>query len=172
MVWAMAPGSRPARRIGKQAAFTRSAAPTTSTRRTARQIEIHNIRLVTDEDKAEGFDALDYVERTRYNVDEMYQELWTIAETAIADVPLRRLTMTVLTQQQRSTQASAGDDPALLSVRGGPARAYSVGDAHLPAPGRQIRNGLRLSNRRSIAIWWSRAPFCTTSAAASNSMRK
>ena len=61
------------------------------------QIDIANIRPVTDDDKSAGFDPLDFVEHSRFDVDEMYGELWTIAETAIADLPLRRLTMTVLT---------------------------------------------------------------------------
>jgi 3'-5' exoribonuclease len=65
------------------------------------RIEILNIRTVTDEDKGQGFDPLDLVERTRYDVEAMYQELWNIAETAIADVPLRRLVMTVLSANQQ-----------------------------------------------------------------------
>jgi 3'-5' exoribonuclease len=60
------------------------------------RIDVLNIRAVTDEDKSQGFDPLDFVDRTRFDVEVMYQELWTIAETAIADVPLRRLVMTVL----------------------------------------------------------------------------
>jgi 3'-5' exoribonuclease len=62
------------------------------------QIEIQNIRLVTDEDRADGFDPLTFVEHSRYDVDTMYQELWTLAETSIGDVPLRRLVLTILEQ--------------------------------------------------------------------------
>jgi len=62
------------------------------------QIDILNIRQVTEEDKDHGFDPFNFVERTRFDVEGMYQELWGIAETAIADVPLRRLTMTVLSK--------------------------------------------------------------------------
>lgn len=60
------------------------------------QVDLTNIRSVTDEDKNQGFDPLDFVERTRQDVEAMYQELWRIAETAIADVPLRRLVLTIL----------------------------------------------------------------------------
>src|SRR5215813_8468351 len=40
------------------------------------QIDPDNIRLTTDDDKADGFDPLQYVERSRYDIDGMYQELW------------------------------------------------------------------------------------------------
>ena len=60
------------------------------------QIDIQNIRPVTDADQTEGFEPLAFVERTRYDVETMYQELWTLAETQIADVPLRRLVLTIL----------------------------------------------------------------------------
>jgi 3'-5' exoribonuclease len=65
------------------------------------RLDILNIRAVTEEDKSQGFDPLDFVERTRYDVEAMYQELWTIAETAIADVPLRRLVLTILTNNSK-----------------------------------------------------------------------
>jgi 3'-5' exoribonuclease len=74
------------------------------------QIDIHDIRPVAEEDKADGFDPLAWVERSRRPSDEMYQELWTLAETHIEDVPLRRLTLTILERtktqlkQARATQ--------------------------------------------------------------------
>src|SRR5262245_37592673 len=60
------------------------------------QIDIHNIRDATDDDKDDGFNPLEFVERTRYDVEAMYQELNALAETQIADVPLRRLVLTIL----------------------------------------------------------------------------
>lgn len=60
------------------------------------QIDIQNIRAATDEDKADGFDPLEFVECSRFDVEAMYQELWNLAETQIADVPLRRLVLTIL----------------------------------------------------------------------------
>ncbi len=64
------------------------------------QIELKAIRIVNDEDRADGFDPLQFVEKSRYDIDGMYQELWTIAETHIADVPLRRLVLTILERQK------------------------------------------------------------------------
>ena len=65
------------------------------------QIELVNFGPVTDEDRGQGFNPLDFVERTRYDVEALYQELWNIAETALADVPLRRLVMTVLSRNSK-----------------------------------------------------------------------
>src|SRR5580704_13473136 len=39
------------------------------------QIELHQIRLVTDDDKADGFDHLQFVEKSRRDLDEMFAEL-------------------------------------------------------------------------------------------------
>ena len=64
------------------------------------QIEFANIRIVNDSDKSAGFDPLHFVEHTRYDVDAMFEELWTVAETHIADVPLRRLVLTILEQKK------------------------------------------------------------------------
>jgi 3'-5' exoribonuclease len=64
------------------------------------QIEIENLRGVTEQDKADGFDPLQFVDKTRYDVDAMFQELWTVAETQIDDVPLRRLVMTILERKK------------------------------------------------------------------------
>jgi 3'-5' exoribonuclease len=60
------------------------------------QLELANIREVTDGDRDDGFDPLDFVESSRFNVEAMYQDLWNLAETHIQDVPLRRLVMTLL----------------------------------------------------------------------------
>lgn len=72
------------------------------------QIDIHNIRAATDDDKTDGFDPLEFVERTRYDVEAMYQELWTLAESQIADVPLRRLVLMILS----NTAAALKQAPA------------------------------------------------------------
>lgn len=65
------------------------------------QIEIQNIRPTTEEDRRDGFDPLDFVERTRFDVEEMYRELWALAETHIENMPLRRLVLTLLERNSR-----------------------------------------------------------------------
>lgn len=64
------------------------------------QIEVTQIRHVNDDDKAAGFDPFEFVERSRYDPEAMFQELWSIAESQIDDVPLRRLVMTILEQRK------------------------------------------------------------------------
>jgi 3'-5' exoribonuclease len=62
------------------------------------QIEIDNIRPVADADRADGFDPLCFVERTRFDPEVMFAELCALVDTEIADVPLRKLVRTLLDQ--------------------------------------------------------------------------
>ena len=60
------------------------------------QIDVHNIREVTDADRADGFEEADFLERSRFDSGEMFAELRGLAESSIADEPLRRLVLTLL----------------------------------------------------------------------------
>lgn len=60
------------------------------------QVEILNIRAIIEEDRSAGFDPMHFIDHTRYEVEEMYKELWALAEVHIGDVPLRRLVLTIL----------------------------------------------------------------------------
>lgn len=60
------------------------------------QIDIHQIRLVTDDDEGEGFRPTDFVDCTRRDPEVMFAELLQIAKTQIADLPLQRLVLTIL----------------------------------------------------------------------------
>lgn len=60
------------------------------------QIELVLIRPVNEADQAEGFDALDFVERSRFDSDSMFADLRGLAEAEIADEPLRRLVLLLL----------------------------------------------------------------------------
>jgi 3'-5' exoribonuclease len=62
------------------------------------QIDIHNIRPVTDADRADGFDPLRFVEHSRFDPEVMFAELLALVETEIADEPLRKLVRTILEQ--------------------------------------------------------------------------
>jgi 3'-5' exoribonuclease len=64
------------------------------------QIDITNIRAIVEEDKTEGFEPMQWVEHTRYDIDAMYDELWNVAETHITDVPLRRLVLTIMDRKK------------------------------------------------------------------------
>jgi 3'-5' exoribonuclease len=60
------------------------------------QIEIQNIRPVTDADRADGFDPLLFVEHSRFDPEALWTELVALVEAEIADLPLRQLVRTVL----------------------------------------------------------------------------
>jgi len=60
------------------------------------QIEIHQIRAVTDADHEDGFDPLEFVEKSRFDADKMFAELRELVETQIADEPLKRLVLSIV----------------------------------------------------------------------------
>ena len=60
------------------------------------QIDVVKIRHVQDRDAADGFNPAVYVDRSRYDPDAMLAELRALVEAEIADLPLRRLTSTLI----------------------------------------------------------------------------
>lgn len=62
------------------------------------QIAIQNIRPIREEDKADGFVEGDYYERSRFDSEAMFEELTTLVEAEIADVPLKALTLGLLNE--------------------------------------------------------------------------
>ncbi len=60
------------------------------------QVDLDRIREVVDSDKADGFDPLAFIERSRFEPEEQLAELCEIARTQISDEPLRRLTLKIL----------------------------------------------------------------------------
>jgi len=60
------------------------------------QIEVMQIRAVRDEDREQGFDPLEFVERSRFDPVATLAELRSLVETEITDEPLRRLVLALL----------------------------------------------------------------------------
>ena len=60
------------------------------------QIEVEQLRPVKDTDKDDGFEPAQFVESSRYDADTMLAELKQLAETHLADEPLRRLVLSLL----------------------------------------------------------------------------
>lgn len=60
------------------------------------QIEIDRIRPVEANDREQGFDPDAFYDHTRFDKDEMFQELLQICEVQIAEVPLRQLVVGLL----------------------------------------------------------------------------
>ena len=64
------------------------------------QIEIDRIREVHDEDRNDGFNPADFYQSTRFDVDEMFDELVAVAERHINDGPLKRLVCALLEENK------------------------------------------------------------------------
>jgi 3'-5' exoribonuclease len=60
------------------------------------QIDLLAIRPATEEDRADGFDPAEFVEHSRFDREQMFQELRALAETNITDEPLRGLVLGLL----------------------------------------------------------------------------
>jgi 3'-5' exoribonuclease len=60
------------------------------------QITVQQIRELNDADKADGFDPLQFVERSRREPDEIFADLRSLVEMEIADEPLRKLVLLIL----------------------------------------------------------------------------
>jgi 3'-5' exoribonuclease len=65
------------------------------------QIDIQNLRPISDHDRADGFCVTDFVAGSRQDPDAMFAELTGLAEAHIADLPLRRLVLTLLNRYAR-----------------------------------------------------------------------
>ena len=65
------------------------------------QIEIEQIRPVRDEDQADGFEPAEFLDRSPLDPEVLYRELKGLAEGHIADLPLRRLVLTLLERQEQ-----------------------------------------------------------------------
>lgn len=65
------------------------------------QLDIVNIRPIDAKDASHGFDPGHFVDATRHSPDAMFQELWNLAESQIADVPLRRLVLTLFERHSK-----------------------------------------------------------------------
>lgn len=61
------------------------------------QLDIEQMRLVEDRDRAEGFSELDFVERSRHDPDAMLADLEALVAAEVPDPPLRALVQNILT---------------------------------------------------------------------------
>ncbi len=83
------------------------------------QIDVQNLRPVTDDDRSAGFDPLEFVPCTAFDIEAMYSELWMLAETMIADVPMRRLVMTLLTKTAKQLKRMPATQKQFFPFAGG-----------------------------------------------------
>ncbi|MGD9857672.1 MAG: 3'-5' exoribonuclease YhaM family protein [Planctomycetaceae bacterium] len=62
------------------------------------QIDLDRLREVNEDDAADGFDPGEFLQSSRFNLEEMYAELTYLVEAEIEDGPLRQLVAEILVQ--------------------------------------------------------------------------
>jgi len=72
------------------------------------QIEIVQIRAATDADRDDGFDPVEFVERSRFDASAMFDELRKLVEGEVADEPLRRLVLLLLDRHAEALKRLPG----------------------------------------------------------------
>ena len=83
------------------------------------QIDLAQIRPVTAADESDGFDPLDFVEGSRFDAEAMFRELCDLAESEIADAPLRRLVLTLLQRQAPALKRLPATERTFYPFAGG-----------------------------------------------------
>ena len=96
MVWEDGPFFRPCDAEWQAGQFFKVRGVYTDHEKYGPQIDVDQIRPVQDRDAGEGFNPADYVERSRLDPDQMLAELRALIDSEVADIPLRRLTRTLI----------------------------------------------------------------------------
>jgi 3'-5' exoribonuclease len=105
MVWADGPWFEACERDWREGTFYKLRADYGESERYGPQIDVHNIRPVSEDDRADGFDPAAFVEHSRHDVEAMWAELKGLAEAHVADEPLRRLVLTLLDRHAAAFKA-------------------------------------------------------------------
>jgi 3'-5' exoribonuclease len=119
MVWADGPWYEMCERDWKDGQFYKVRGVYEEHEKYGPQIDIHNIRPVTDADRNDGFDPADFVVHSRFDRPAMFAELKDLAEKQIADVPLRRLVTTLLERHADAFQRVPATQNKFYAYAGG-----------------------------------------------------
>jgi 3'-5' exoribonuclease len=83
------------------------------------RLEVHNLRLVNEQDRADGFREADLLDRSRIDPADMFGELRNLAETSIGDEPLRKLALLLLDAHAEKLKALPGSTRHYYPFPGG-----------------------------------------------------
>ncbi len=83
------------------------------------QVELHNLRLVNDDDRSDGFDPARLIECSRQDSDALFEELTQLVETEVKDEPLRRLVRTLLQRFEVRLKELPASEKQFYPFRGG-----------------------------------------------------
>jgi 3'-5' exoribonuclease len=108
MIWADGPWFEDCEQSWREGQFYKVRGQYDEHRTYGPQIDIHNIRAVTDADRADGFEPTQFVEHSRFDPEALFAELTALVDAKIADAPLRKLVRTILDENaDRLKQAPA-----------------------------------------------------------------
>jgi 3'-5' exoribonuclease len=119
MVWLDSPWFEPCDKEWQAGAFYKIRGVFQEHKQYGPQIDIQNIRPVNDGDAAEGFDPRHFVDSSRFDPEAMFAELKSLAETRIADEPLRRLVLTLLDRHAEPLKHLPATERKFYPFRGG-----------------------------------------------------
>lgn len=83
------------------------------------QIDVHNIRLVSDADRGDGFNEADFIEQSRFGPEKMFQELRKLTEGSIDDAALRELCLKLLDENAEKLKVLPASQRHYYPYRGG-----------------------------------------------------
>jgi 3'-5' exoribonuclease len=83
------------------------------------QVEIVNIRPITDSDREDGFDEGQFIESSRHDLAHLLEELRTLAAKHIADEPLRALVLALLERHGAALMRLPASRDRAYPYRGG-----------------------------------------------------
>jgi 3'-5' exoribonuclease len=83
------------------------------------QIDIQQIRPVSERDRDDGLDPAEMVESSRWPVDEMYRELVALVESELAETPLRMLVLGLLQTHEQAIKELPASERHYFPFRGG-----------------------------------------------------
>ncbi|MFO0810154.1 MAG: HD domain-containing protein [Gemmataceae bacterium] len=83
------------------------------------QLDVKAIREAADADRADGFDPLAFVERSRFDPDELLAQIHALVETNVADEPLRTLVLLVLDRHADALRRAPGSKDRYHPFAGG-----------------------------------------------------
>jgi 3'-5' exoribonuclease len=104
MVWGDSPQFEECEQHWKAGEFYKVRGRFVEDRKYGPQIEVAQLRRVNDTDVSEGFDPLDFVERSRFHPDDMFADLKELVGKHIQDEPLRRLVLTILDRNETAVK--------------------------------------------------------------------
>jgi 3'-5' exoribonuclease len=119
MVWADSPWYEACERDWKEGQCYKLRAVYGEHERYGPQIDLHNLRMVTDADRNDGFDPSQFVDSSRFSVDEMFEELVALAKAEIRDQPLRQLVLTIYERYGRQLRELPASTKHAYTFRGG-----------------------------------------------------